>query len=207
MTILAINTAQSDCDVAIGRHGAILAARRESLKTGQDARLPGLVDEALGEAGVGLADLSRIGVCIGPGSFTGVRIGVAYARGLALALGIPCIGITSLQACIDPASVKSPLRIALQAKRRPPDRTFWTQRLAPGGAFSAPEEWPVEAFAEPAETILSDAPDILFSPMGIAEVRAQYILRWAAGLEPADAPPSPAYVRPPDAALPGGKAP
>ncbi|MEO0816218.1 MAG: tRNA (adenosine(37)-N6)-threonylcarbamoyltransferase complex dimerization subunit type 1 TsaB [Pseudomonadota bacterium] len=202
--ILAINTAQSACDVAVRRSGQTVAHHCETLKTGQDARLPALVEAALATAGAEMTDLSRIAVCVGPGSFTGVRIGVAYARGLALALKKPCIGITSLQACIDPAELQVPLRVALQAKKRPPDLSFWTQLLGPDLASMAPEEWPLDALTGCTYPLRSDAQDLVPSPMGIAEPSAIRVAAWAAVLSPEEAPPSPAYVRPPDAAVPGG---
>lgn len=65
---------------------------------GQAERLMPLLTELLGEAGAGWRDLQAIGVGIGPGNFTGVRIAVAAARGLALALGIPAVGVSALEA-------------------------------------------------------------------------------------------------------------
>ncbi|MEL6569826.1 MAG: tRNA (adenosine(37)-N6)-threonylcarbamoyltransferase complex dimerization subunit type 1 TsaB [Pseudomonadota bacterium] len=204
MTILAINTAQSACDVAVLRSGETVAHHCETLKTGQDARLPALVEATLATAGAQMTNLFQIAVCVGPGSFTGVRIGVAYARGLALALKKPCIGVTSLQACIDPAELQAPLRVALQAKKRPPDLSFWTQLMGPGLVSTAPEEWPLGALAACSHPLMSDAQDLVPSPMGIAEPSAIRVAAWGAVLSPEGAPPSPAYVRPPDAALPGG---
>ena len=68
------------------------------MEKGQAERLMPMLAEMLAEAGVGFADLARIGVGTGPGNFTGVRISVAAARGLALGLGIPAVGISALQA-------------------------------------------------------------------------------------------------------------
>ncbi len=65
---------------------------------GQAERLLPLLEEILAEAGVGWRDLAGIGVGTGPGNFTGVRISVAAARGLALSLGVPAIGVTRLEA-------------------------------------------------------------------------------------------------------------
>ncbi len=64
---------------------------------GQAERLMPLVEEALAEAGIGWGDLVRIGVGVGPGNFTGIRIAVSAARGLALALEIPAIGVTGFE--------------------------------------------------------------------------------------------------------------
>lgn len=202
---LAIHTAQAACDVAIISDGCQLSSFREDLQSGQDTRLPGLTEMVCLDAGLSLNDVSRIGVCIGPGSFTGVRIGVAYARGLALVLGVPCVGVTSLQASLHPDRLSSPIRVALQAKKRPPDQTFWTQLLDVNGRSGTPEEWPIGALKKSETGILTDALDLLPDAMGIAEPGAMNVAAWAAVLEPSAAPPSPAYVRAPDAALPAGK--
>src|SRR5690606_8890430 len=70
----------------------------ETLARGHDARLAPMSAEALAQAGREPRALSRVAVAIGPGSFTGVRVGVAFARGLAPALRIPAVGISSLDA-------------------------------------------------------------------------------------------------------------
>lgn len=68
------------------------------MDVGQAERLMPMLEEMLAEAGLGWHDLSCIGVGTGPGNFTGVRISVAAARGLALGLGVPAVGVTSLEA-------------------------------------------------------------------------------------------------------------
>ena len=68
------------------------------MQKGQAERLVPMLEEVLTEGGIGWRDLRRIAVGVGPGNFTGVRISVATARGLALALGIPAIGVTRLEA-------------------------------------------------------------------------------------------------------------
>lgn len=71
--------------------------RSEDMTRGQAERLLPLLEDVLAEAGIVWGDLARIGVGVGPGNFTGIRIGVSAARGLALALEIPAIGITGFQ--------------------------------------------------------------------------------------------------------------
>ena len=99
MIVLAIDTAGVDCSAAIydGASGKNLAAVTDMIGKGHAERLMAVIDEALLEAGRSLDDIERIAVVIGPGSFTGIRVGVAAARGLALALGIEAVGVTTLE--------------------------------------------------------------------------------------------------------------
>lgn len=76
----------------------IIAVRSEEMARGQAERLMPLLQDMLDSQGVAWRDLSRIGVGIGPGNFTGIRISVSLARGLALSLGIPAIGVSTLDA-------------------------------------------------------------------------------------------------------------
>ena len=99
--ILAIDTAFSRCLAAVfdpADGGRLLAAREPEIGKGHAERLTRVIDDVLGEAGATYRDLSRVVVTTGPGSFTGIRVGVAAARGLALALDIPAVGISTLQA-------------------------------------------------------------------------------------------------------------
>ena len=84
MLILALNTAFAALEGAVVRDGEILADARDDMARGQDRQLPDFVERLLASAGVTLAEIDRIAVVTGPGSFTGIRIGVAYARGLSL---------------------------------------------------------------------------------------------------------------------------
>ncbi len=95
-TILAIDTCEKTCAAAIVSGGDALAKRVEEIGRGHAERLLPMIDELLAEAGVGFDALTRIAVCVGPGTFTGLRIGLSVARGLALSLGIPCVGVMSL---------------------------------------------------------------------------------------------------------------
>jgi tRNA threonylcarbamoyladenosine biosynthesis protein TsaB len=104
--LLAFDTAGPNCAVAVARAGAdgvdILARASEQLGRGHAERLQPMVGAALAAAKAGYTDLDRMAVTTGPGSFTGVRVGVAFARGLALALDIPAIGVGSLDALARP---------------------------------------------------------------------------------------------------------
>ena len=129
MLVLGLNTAFSAMEAAIIRDGEILADARETMARGQDKALPGFVERLLDEAGVSLAELDRIAVVTGPGSFTGIRIGVAYARGLALVTEVPCIGVTSIEAAI-PAGMEDTVLGCIAAQKRPPEQTWWVQGVS-----------------------------------------------------------------------------
>ena len=98
MIILALDTCLSACSTALLRDDVVLARRVEVMARGHQERLAGLVAETLAEAGLAFSDLNRIAVTVGPGSFTGLRVGLAFAKGLGSALGLPVIGIGTLEA-------------------------------------------------------------------------------------------------------------
>lgn len=215
MLTLGINTSGPACDVALLRGGEVLASRLEAMTRGQDARLPGLVEDVLAEAGCSFGDLERLGVVTGPGSFTGVRVGVAFARGLALALDIPCIGVTALEAALPDGQQGSAI-VLLPAKRRPPDITYWAQRFRTGAATHAAEELglaelsreleahPHFVYGTGLEALSHTLPSIA---VHAAEPSAARTAAIAAQADPDTASSSPVYVRGPDAALPGGRKP
>ena len=98
MTLLAMDTGQAACSVALWRDGASIAHRYTPMPKGHAAALVPMIEDVLSEAGVGLSDLTRLAVTVGPGTFTGLRVGLATARGLALATGKPLTGVTTLEA-------------------------------------------------------------------------------------------------------------
>lgn len=104
MILLAIDCSANLCaacvyDAGVGKEGGKELGRAVlDLGKGHAEHLMAVIADALEQGGVGYADLAAIAVSIGPGSFTGVRVGVSTARGLALALAIPAIGVTTLQA-------------------------------------------------------------------------------------------------------------
>lgn len=97
-TVLAFDTSAAHCAAALLLPDGRVVLRDEPMDKGQAERLMPLLEELLAEAGIGWRDLTRIAVGTGPGNFTGVRISVAAARGLALGLGIPALGISRLEA-------------------------------------------------------------------------------------------------------------
>lgn len=111
MTVLAFDCAISGLAVAVVRDGVALAQGREEGR-GQAATLLPAIARVLQEAGVDRRILSLLAVTVGPGSFTGVRVGLAAARGLALALDIPLAGVTTTAALLAAAAPDGRLAVA-----------------------------------------------------------------------------------------------
>jgi tRNA threonylcarbamoyladenosine biosynthesis protein TsaB len=98
MRVLAFDTALTACSAALLEDGGVRAARREDPGRGHGERLVPMIEALLDEAEWSYQDLDLLCVTRGPGSFTGLRIGLATARGLALALALPVLGVTTLEA-------------------------------------------------------------------------------------------------------------
>ena len=96
--ILAFDTSAAHCAAALLSGDRLLAQALEPMEKGQGERLMPFLEAMLSDAGVGWHDLTALAVGTGPGNFTGVRIAVAAARGLALGLRIPAVGVTRFQA-------------------------------------------------------------------------------------------------------------
>lgn len=134
--ILVIDTSGPECAAGIYDSGRriLVASKSETLGKGHAERLIPMIDEVFSEAGLALKDMTRIGVTTGPGSFTGIRVGVAAARGFALSLGIPAVGVTTLQVVaeqvleIDPPA---PVVAAIDAGRA----EVFAQAFLPGGVM------------------------------------------------------------------------
>ena len=113
--VLAFDTAAARCAVAITRGDEVLATRVEEMVKGQAERLLVICSELMVEASITIADVYVIGVGTGPGNFTGIRISVSAARGLALGRGIPAVGITAFEALAH--GQKPPFACAVDARR------------------------------------------------------------------------------------------
>ena len=204
MLTLGINTVGEACDVALVTDGRLVAEQVEPMEQGHDARLAPLTERLMRTSKTAFSELARIAVIVGPGSFTGVRVGVAFARGLSLALSIRAAGVTSLEA-LDGLPQQGCVLGLLPAKRRPPERTWWAQLIAQGAGRAEPfeaSEDQLPQLAAGADAIcggLASIPDfgprrIIASPS--ARAAALFISRLNEGDLP---PPRPVYVRAPDA--------
>ena len=98
MNILAIETCLAACSAAIRGDGALRAHRHEVINRGHAEALVPMIEAVRNEAGLAYADLDLIAVTVGPGTFTGIRTGIAAARAFSLAAGVPVIGFSSLHA-------------------------------------------------------------------------------------------------------------
>jgi tRNA threonylcarbamoyladenosine biosynthesis protein TsaB len=96
--VLGFDTSAAQCAAALVSGDRVLASRVEPMDRGQAERLLPMLEEVLSESGGGWSDLAALAVCTGPGNFTGIRVGVAAARGLALGLDVPAIGVTAFEA-------------------------------------------------------------------------------------------------------------
>jgi len=214
MSVLGIHTVGPACEIALFSNGHVLLERREAMTRGQDARLPGLVTDMLKDARTELSEIDRFVVITGPGSFTGIRVGVAFARGLALATDTPCIGVTTMEAAL-PIGQQGSAIVALPAQRRAPDITFWTQTFRTGMATGPASEMR----AEDLQALLRDKPHMVYGdPAALAPhidgAKVHTAMPTAAvaaergiSLDPQASPATPTYARAPDAALPGGAKP
>ncbi len=177
--ILAFDTSAAHCAAALLGGDTIIASHIEPMSRGQAERLMPLLEKVLADSGYSWKDLTAIGVGIGPGNFTGIRISVSAARGLALGLGIPAVGVSGFDALAEMGGE------GLAAIRAPRDQVY----------ISLPDQGPVLVGREQAESlgplILNDDPDAQVS--AIARLAGR---RWRT----ISAPPAPLYVRPADAA-------
>src|SRR6476619_4589881 len=186
MRVLAIDTALEACSVAVLDTSRADQRVHESvpMQRGHAEALMPLVARVLERAQIDFAALDRIAVTTGPGSFTGLRVGIAAARGIALATGKPAIGLTTLAAFAAPfiaADDTLPVVVAIDARH---DHVY-LQVFGPGGrTLVAPRVAPLREHLRVSST---GAPDI------------NWVARLGAAAADTGTPPNPLYLRPPDA--------
>ena len=119
MRILALDAALARCSAAVIANDEVLAIRQFEATRGQAARLPMMAGEVLAEAGLAAVSLRLIAVTVGPGSFTGIRAGLALAHGIGVAAGVPVVGVTVGEALADslPYLGQRELWVAIDSRR------------------------------------------------------------------------------------------
>ena len=202
--ILGFDTSAAHCAAALLRGDHVVAEAVQHMPTGQAEQLMPMIGDLLREAGLRWQDVARIGVGIGPGNFTGVRISVAAARGLALALNVPAIGVSSFDALAEGQG--APVLAAVDARRgqchlrdsRTADDAAVTVALPPDGPG---ETLP---FAQTRLDVVGHEAAILARITGGAARPARYplavaIARIAARASLPQPRPAPMYLRAADA--------
>ena len=216
MRVLAIDTALEACSAAVldTEQGAVIAHESLPMVRGHAEALIPMIARVLETSGLDFAALDRIAVTTGPGSFTGLRVGIAAARGIALASGKPAIGLTTLAAYAAPliaADDTLPVVSAIDARH---DHVY-LQVFGPGGrTIVAPRLAPLREALRVAATgaprLIGTAAAILAAawpagerPPSLVDPRRAPDIAWVAQLGAAavetGTAPKPLYLRAPDA--------
>ena len=215
MLVLAIDTALEACSAAIfdSSQGAILASETEFMVRGHAEALMPLLDGVMREAGLDFFTLDRIAVTVGPGSFTGLRVGIAAARGIALAAKKEVVGVTTLAALAAPyvaAEPNVPVAATIDGRHR---HVYFELYGAQGRVLLSPRIIPIEdavhAAAGAAARLVGSAARMMSEiwpdpthPPAIDERKAPdiaWVARLGAQMQVREAPPKPLYLRAPDA--------
>lgn len=226
--VLGLDASTTACSAAVVVDGRVVTHRFEEMERGQAERLNPMIGEVMAEAGVAFQNLGLVAVTTGPGAFTGLRIGIACARAIALAADVPLAGVTTFEALAHavPAEERRDgggsrtLVVCVNGKRR----DVFVQRYDAAGAVlgAAGALAPGDARVALATGRLLLAGDgvgpIAAALGGDAGTGADQRIRVSRALSPPDAvhvaliaatagaaasPPRPFYIRPPDARLPG----
>lgn len=213
MRVLAIETSSPRGSVALTEQDRVVASFEHTQANAHAELLLPLIDRALTEAGFSKRSLDRIAVGIGPGSFTGLRVGIALAEGMALGLGLPLVGVGALRAMAGSVPAGEPrLRVPVLDARR--SEVFVAAYSATGEERLAPTALPI---ATALSELASLGPDLLFvgaaaGLLGDSVQRlegrehdlphAREVALLARTLEPGAYPAEPIYVRGCGATLP-----
>lgn len=215
MKTLAIDTSFEACSAAILDDDRTLWAETKIIGRGHAETLPLMVARGLGAAGLTVCELDRIGVVIGPGAFAGIRVGLAFARGLCLGTGVKAVGVSSLKALAASVAPEGLLAPVFDARRGQVyaalyDRSLReliepfvaspeeaARRLMDAGAAALTFAGSGAGLVAPHFTApVSVSAATTIDPLALARLSA------AAPLPPS--PPAPLYLRPPDAAPSAG---
>lgn len=210
MIVLAIDTCLSACSAALWRDGEALAAASEPMTRGHQERLAPMIETMMDRSGARFADIDRVAVTVGPGSFTGLRVGLSFAKGLGLALSKPVVGVNALEALAASAPRRG-LSLALVDARR--QQAYWQgfQDGRPAGAPAASGladivDWCLERASPSA--LIGPGAGLLAARFPEAEVVSLLgpdpLAVAGLGAERDPGLLSPLYLRTPDAKLPGG---
>jgi tRNA threonylcarbamoyladenosine biosynthesis protein TsaB len=215
MRVLAIDTALDACSAAVLdlARGGIVASETLPMKRGHAEALMPLIARVMEQAGIAFLELDRIAVTTGPGSFTGLRVGISATRGIALAAGKPAIGLSTLAGFAAPLIAEddsTQVVAAIDARHAnvfiqvfgTGGRTLVTPRIASArDALRAATTGPARLVGSAAETLAAAWPKGVDPPL-LVENRGAPDIGWIARLGAAAdgyGPPKPLYLRAPDA--------
>jgi tRNA threonylcarbamoyladenosine biosynthesis protein TsaB len=216
MRVLALDTALAACSAAVldTVDGGLVASESLPMVRGHAEALMPLLARVMQAAALTFRDLDRIVVTTGPGSFTGMRVGIAAARGLGVATELPVIGVSTLSAyaapCLD-ADETSPVVAVIDARHAhvylqvfgPGGRTLVAPRLAPlSEAVRAAMESSSHIVGSAAQVVADNLPVTALAPISIDQCDAPdiaWIARIGAVTPDMQVPPKPQYLRAPDA--------
>jgi len=222
MLILAFDTTVAACSVALWRDGTVLARARDVMSQGQAEALMPMIEDVMQRGGESYAALDRVAVTVGPGSFTGVRVGLAAARGLGLAANKPVIGVLTTevlaQAVPHPEHATERMHVlaVIDTKRGDLYAQQFDAHMKDLGAprALAPDQLAAWCGDGPL-VVVGDAAAIAVAALGPRAILSAaealpdpaVIARIAAARQPSPGGPLPVYVRPPDAVIPqhGGR--
>jgi tRNA threonylcarbamoyladenosine biosynthesis protein TsaB len=212
--ILAVDTALGACSAALLEGNRVLARRFAAMERGHAEALAPMVEEAMREAGLSFQALDRLAVTVGPGTFTGQRVGLAFMRGLRVALGKPLVGVTSLAAMAEQARAETgaSCAAAIHDARRgevylevldPPLSArllTFAEACSTLSGLRGKIVLAGRAAARAAEALQTSDLETLVSSIVVPD--AVWVARLAARMEPGKSAPRPLYLRAPDAKLP-----
>lgn len=215
MIVLALDSATSACSAALWRDGAVVARRFAAMSRGQSEVLVPMVAEVMAEAGLDFSALDLLAVTVGPGAFTGIRIGLATARALALAAAKPLAGIATPEAVAAavPAQERAGRTVLAMLDSRREEvwvqafdadlAPLWPVRALTPSQVMALDLGPVVLAGDACDLVAPSMPDaVVASSPGApdaAVVAALAARHWAAGTA---LPPEPLYLREADVTMP-----